>query len=359
MKRITVLLTALCLLLSGCGGLFDGSHHTKTPYRELVNSQTQQIVSASNYAQLRDALADMVEAGVESGTISVEDMESEDVANNMNQAIRAVMTGNPIASYAVEEIAFEQGTSGGVEAVAVSIRYNSHRSEIRRIRTYQNADEAWEAVRKAVDACEDALVLRMSSGSLADYAQLIRSYADENPQKVMEVPQVMVSTYPESGVDRLVVLQFAYQTSRDNLKSMQEYVQPVFSAAKLYVRGDTEDAVKYAQLYAFLMERYDYTIQTSITPSYSLLRYGVGDSKAFAQVYAAMCRDSSLECMVVSGTYQGEARVWNMICVDGIYRHVDLLACSQRGEFALKTDAEMAEYVWDYSAYPGCAEPTE
>ena len=45
------------------------------------------------------------------------------------------------------------------------------------------------------------------------------------------------------------------------------------------------------------MERYDYRIETSITPAYSLLRHGVGDSRAFAVVYAAMCQQAGLECL--------------------------------------------------------------
>ena len=358
MKRLCAILVLL-LLLSGCSGLYDGSYHAKTPFTELVNSQTQTMTSASNYAELRDALADLVEAGVENGTISVQKMEAEDVEKNMVQAVRAVMATNPIAAYAVEEILYEQGTRGGEEAVAVTIRYSRNSSEIRKIRTCPDVQSVWQAVKTAVDNCEHSLVLRLTSYVQTDYHQRIRDYADDNPQKVMEIPQVTVTTYPDTGTDRVVVIQFAYQTGSDQLKSMQAYVQPVFSAARLYVQGDGEAEVKYAQLYAFLMERYDYTFQTSITPTYSLLRYGVGDSRAFAQVYAAMCRDAGLSCQVVTGTYQGEARFWNMIQLDGVYYHVDLLRCNAEGGFAVFTDGDMHAYVWDYSAYPQCVLPAE
>ena len=100
------------------------------------------------------------------------------------------------------------------------------------------------------------------------------------------------------------------------------------------------------------MGRNDYTVATSITPAYSLLRHGVGDSRAFSVVYAAMCQDAGLECQVVSGTRQGEAHFWNMLCIDGVWWHIDLLGSPT----ALQTmsDGEMAGYVWDYSAYPTC-----
>ena len=102
------------------------------------------------------------------------------------------------------------------------------------------------------------------------------------------------------------------------------------------------------------MERFDYKVETSITPAYSLLRHGVGDSRAFATVYAAMCRASGLECIVVTGTRSGEPWTWNIICQDGVYWHVDLLRCNEQGRFHKTEDSGMTGYVWDYSAYPEC-----
>ena len=53
-------------------------------------------------------------------------------------------------------------------------------------------------------------------------------------------------------------------------------------AGMLYVSGEGEDFQKFSQLDGFLMERFDYKFETSITPAYSLLHHGVGDSRAFA-----------------------------------------------------------------------------
>jgi hypothetical protein len=87
---------------------------------------------------------------------------------------------------------------------------------------------------------------------------------------------------------------------------MQAYVQPVFSSASLYVSGESEQNTKFDMLYTFLMQRNTYRQERSITPAYSLLRHGVGDSKALASVYAAMCRQANLDCRVIFGTRYGE-----------------------------------------------------
>ena len=164
---------------------------------------------------------------------------------------------------------------------------------------------------------------------------------------VMELPQVTAQLYPQSGSTRILELEFDYQTSRESLRSMASQVRQVFSSAKLYVTTGADDGVKLNQLYGFLMERFDYVVETSITPAYSLLNYGVGDSRAFAQVYAAMCSRIGLEARVVSGKRGGELWWWNMICVDGSWHHLDLMTGSQ---FALLNDAQMTDYEWDREA---------
>ena len=133
---------------------------------------------------------------------------------------------------------------------------------------------------------------------------------------------------------------------------MQGQVQRVFASASLYIGQDDEEAQKYAQLFSFLTERFAYQLETSITPSYSLLCHGVGDSRAFAMVYASMCGRANLECSIVSGTKNGEPWYWNLICEDGIYYHVDLIESRESGQLVKLSDDQMAGYVWDYSAYP-------
>ena len=112
------------------------------------------------------------------------------------------------------------------------------------------------------------------------------------------------------------------------------------------------------------MERTDYQLETSITPAYSLLRHGVGDSKAFAMIYSAMCREAGLECRVVTGSRDGEPWVWNLICTDGVYYHVDLLRSLSAGRLQRMTEEDMRGYVWGYTAYPDAGpayqeEPTQ
>ena len=352
LKRLIPWILALCLFLSGCGTWLDVSYHSVTPHKENPSQSDIGNMSVNDYADLQVVLERMVLNYTESGIITVGQYDQNQLDSDMNRVIHYMRETNPFGAYAVEKIDYELGTTAGLPAIAINITYLHTRADIQKIKTVSNTDALKEAVGSALDDCAAEVVLYVNDYAIVDYVQWIDDYASQHPDTVMEVPVVTVNSYPANGVDRIVELKFTYQTSRDALRTMQGKVAPVFEAAALYIGGDGEPAQKYAQLYSFLMERFDYKIQTSITPAYSLINHGVGNSEAFATVYAAMCRRSSLQCHTISGTRNGEAWFWNLICVDGSYYHVDLLDSSQRGEFQMNHSNQMSNYVWDYSAYP-------
>lgn len=352
-RKLLSLLLTCTLILSGCSWM-DGSYHSVTPHEEHAQTDGGETVSASNYMQLRGALESMISKGQESGVIYVADFDQSKVESFMDMAVRYVRGSYPIGAYAVEDMRYEIGTSSGKPAIAVEITYLRSYAEIRQIRSVEDMDEAMEVIAQSLRDHDSGVVLLVEEYEAADIAQLAETYALENPDKVMEMPQVTTGIYPNEGTSRVVEVKLTYQNSRESLRQMQDQVESLFTSAAMYISKDAADYVKYNQLYTFLMERFDYQLDTSITPAYSLLRHGVGDSKAFATVYAAMCRQSGLECQVVTGTRAGEPWNWNMVCDNGLYFHVDLLRSEEQGGFRELLDGDMTGYVWDYSAYPAC-----
>ena len=352
MKKVLTLLLCVCML-SGCSWM-DGSFVSVTPHVVTRDPESDNSVQISTYSQLRNALTDMVDAGATHGLFSLIDYPQERISSDMNLAISYIKWNYPIGAYAVEDLEYEYGSGGTQNVLSVDISYRHGKSEINRIQTVRGISGAQSAIASALRQYTGTLVLQITNYSATDFAQLVSDYAAEYPQSVMETPQVTYEVYPSSGDIRVVEIFFSYQTSRESLRSMQASVLPIFSSAQLYVSGNTGNYTKYSQLYTFLTERFDYTIETSITPSYSLLCHGVGDSKAFAQVYAAMCRQVGLSCQVVSGTRDGASHFWNIVLDGDIYYHVDLLRSVEEGGYRQRTDSEMQGYVWDYSAYPVC-----
>lgn len=345
---------ALGMLLSGCGTLIGGEYIWTEAYQPPQSPESFQQISVTNYLQLQKILTDMVEKGENHRTVSVAKYKNESLEEDMARAEEMLRRYHPIGSYALNDIECELGSIAGQLVMVIRISYRHDRVGVGNIQHVADISAARQALETALESCQSSVVLEIQDYVPASFAQMVEAYALENPHIVMELPQVVENIYPETGRTRVVEIKLHYQSSRDSLINMQNKVAPIFSLAVLHVDAERPEYERYSALYTFLMERYEYTIKTSITPAYSLLRHGVGDNKAFAMVYAAMCRMADLECLIVSGTHNGESHYWNIVCVGGTYYHLDLLHCDEKGGFQLLADGDMAGYVWDYSAYPAC-----
>lgn len=354
MKRVgTTMACILCfaMVLSGCSAWLSGQYVNVTPYLDEEERHPNEAAVARSFEELCSALTDLVEEGIEETVLYVTDLTDDQCTHYMEDAIEQVINNTPIGAYAVDQIEFEVGTNAGKRAIAVKIQYLHNRAEILRIKQARGMSDVLELIRLALENSDTRVVLRVQEYQEKDLAQFVQNYVSSNPQSCMEEPQLSVAYYPETGKDRVIELAFQYQSSREALRSMKSLVTDIFKSAQYYVNTDAEDLEKYAQLYTFLMERYDYTYETSITPAYSLLRHGVGDNRAFALVYMAMCRQVGLDCQMVSGTKNGEPWCWNVLKLEDTYYHVDLLECNEQGTFSLQTDENMGGYVWDYSIF--------
>ena len=360
-RRMICIGLILTLLLSGCSWM-SGTYVSVTPHQEELTDTHSDSMFAADYAQLRDVLVELVESGAESAMINVSGYNKADVRPGMEQAVTYITESLPIGAYAIDKVEYEIGTGAGQPAISVNISYLHGRAELRRIRQAEDMDAAREIILEAIANCSDSVVIYVEHYADTDLVQLVADYAAENPSVVMEIPQLAIGLYPDNSARRVLELKFTYRTSRETLRNMQSQVKRVFDSAALYINQNDAQEQKYNQLFTFLTERFEYKYETSITPAYSLLCHGVGDARIFAEVYGAMCRRVGLDCRMVSGTKNGEAWYWNLVCVDGAYSHVDLLESRSAGALLKQTDEQMAGYVWDYSANPaadGVTEPTE
>lgn len=353
MKKIIVFFLVLSLLLSGCSFWMNGSYSSVVPHTEPSTPVDVSVTSVANYYQIQTALISMIKSGTESAVFTIKYDSVEQAEEDMKKVIEDICQKNPYAAYAVNNIRFETGTNSGQSAISVKISYLQNRVDVKKIQEVEDVDQVKKLIAQHLEECSAGLVMYFEYWHQTDYAQMVADYALKNPQIVMEAPQVTVNMYPESGAKQIVELKFTYQTSRESLRTMKSHVALVFSSAQLYVDPSDEPLEQCSQLYTFLMNRYSaYDIQTSITPAYSLLRHGVGDGKAFAMVYAAMSRRIGMDCQMVIGTRDGEPWIWNVVKVDDVYYHIDLLRCDSEGVFAAYPGEQMQGYVWDFSVYP-------
>lgn len=347
--RVLALLLALCLLLTGCSWR-SGSYVSVQPHTGSYSPSSRETPSstAGTFLELRTAICDLIDDGQESGLILLPDYAPENLESDILSAVDYACNTYPLGAYALEDLTWNLGTSGGQRALRLTFSYRFSRSTVSQIQLVRRSADARALIQNAMASCESLLVFQVANYTGSDFEQMVQDYARSNCDIVMETPQVIVSLYPETGARRLVEIQFTYQNNRDDLQAMQSDVSRIFRSAALYLLPDEEPLTGFQQLYTFLMERSEYTYATSTTPAYSLLVHGVGDSRAFATVYATMCQKAGLSCQVVNGTRGGESWYWNLIYDGQQYYHLDLLS----GRFQPLEDWKMTDYVWNYTAYP-------
>lgn len=346
-----LLCVILCVAMTGCQLWMDGSYASVTPNKGDESTEVHPAKDLSSSSELIRILSDAVENATPSVTVFTTKMSDVQLRGCISQAVRYITNTHPIGCYGVREITYDIGTNAGRQAAAIHITYLHNRSELLRMKEAENMEEGIGLIHEALGNCDAGLTVRVRGYRDMDFVQMVQNYADEHPQLCMELPQVSVSTYPDQGTDRVVEIKFSYKNSREVLRSMQQTVQPAFEAAVELAASAQSPQAQLKAVYDFIALRHTYTEDTSITPSYSLLRNGVGDSKAFATVYAAMCRETGLDCRVVTGTRSGKARCWNVVVLEDDFYYVDVLQCIYNGKFTLKPFENMTGYVWDYSAY--------
>ena len=354
MKRLFVLLGSMLLVagLTGCAFWMNSDYLSVTPHVEQSINDDDDVVLIENYSDVEVALSSLVEHANERITFSMTFVDEAIAEMYMENAARYIQLDHPIGVYAVEKINYEIGVSRDVSVIACNITYRYDRGQILRIKKAANMQEVSSEVYESLNNCELFTTVLVDDYVDTDIPQIVQTYAEINTNLVIETPTVNVSVYPDHGKRRVLDIFYTYQTNRDSLRNMREKVANVFTSAELYVKESGQVLDIYTKLFSFLMERSEYKFETSITPSYSLLYHGVGDSRAFANVYAAMCRQSGLDCRVVSGTKNGVPWCWNLVRYRGQYHHVDVIESDKIGQLQLLPDSEMIGYVWDYSAYP-------
>lgn len=348
-------LAVLCLL-TGCQSWQSGSYLVVEPHAgQYTQTEPVELVQASSYLEIRDTITDMADTAATSCVIGVDDYQG-DLESDMEKAISYATEQDPVGAYAFSGISYSFDRIGNMNVVIVEPTFRHSKAEIEAIESVRYGISIQRKIAEALDEFLPSLTLWVSGYQEMDFGQFVEDYCDDNPDKIMEYPAVSVAIYPDSGSSRIVELKFSYETSRDTMWTMQGAVETIFSSAEGYVSLTEDEYTKANRLCSFLMELFDYVPEHSVTPTYSLLCQGVGDSRAYANVFAAMCRQAGLWCQRVDGTRNGEAWSWNILQVNGAYTYVDLMGDDAQGQPSFRGDDQMDGYEWDREAYPACEE---
>lgn len=363
MGVLLLLLGAVCLL-GGCTGWLNEQYSRVEPHMEVyANDKESEMDTAvvRNFDELTNLLVSLVTHHTSEISVDISQYDGA-VEVEVERAMENLRQENPLVAFALADYKAEFAEVGARRVCLLKLSYRRSAEQVESIQSVWGIQGMKQKINMALDNAQSTLVLRASSYSELDVESYVAQYYSTHMATMMELPRVTATVYPDRGSSRIIELQFQYTKDRQTLLEMRREVEIMLSSAAGYVRGQTSQEVKAERLYSFLRPLFSEK-GTTTSPIHSLLCVGVGDSYSMAVVYGLLCRQVELECQVVSGTKNGEPWFWNVICLDGVWCHVDLMTDLDGGDLTLRSDQEMKNYTWDRENTPVCPvrepQPTE
>ena len=371
-RIISVLIAAFLLLsLSGCNGLFQKEYLSVSEYKDNAqNASDSDVIHISDYTELKDAVISLVNDHKTEGRLRFTDYDGT-IQSDLAEALLEVKTGSALASFAVDYMSYDLSRIVTYYEAVVYITYKRTQSEIDAIKYITGRTELTKTLAPALDDMVSYIALRMTSSTITadEISSDINAVYSENPASCVVPPSVKVTMHPQTGLQRIIEIEFEYGWKLSELQKMKsaltEKIQNIVSDAP-----NKNEANCALELYSQLAQicAYDPTgelrsnkaeLNSGLgSTAYGAIVEGYADSKGMAAAYSALCYVAGIDCTVVNGKKGDEEHSWNIVKIDGSYYHVDTTAYYSLGvaHSFMQSDEQMKDkYVWDTASYPACS----
>lgn len=359
MKRLALAVMALLLLmLCGCSALLPSQYTQISAHSAAQTAHTDSdIPLVSDYQELKRAILQFAEDGISHGVIRTANYTG-DVETDLSRAAYSVAREDPVGAYTIDFLTHDCSLIVSYYEITIDITFRGMAEDPRTLEYVTNQKEVETLLRGAMDEYRDHVTWYAVSSHIYNYETLARQICEAEPLHYMAVPEIHAANYPEEGRSRIVELTLTWPADAASLQKMEKAVEESLQAASVYVRYRDTEWEKAGLLYTYLMERFTYTEQQTATPLYSALCEGLITSQSAATAWKLLCDQIGIDCQIVEGSHDGEEYAWNIVTLDGLRYHVDLLRdLLADGSLHLRYDEEMIGYSWDAAQYPVCPKP--
>lgn len=326
MKKYLLFLI-LILLLSGCNLFGERSYVVVEPhnegYEEAVDSDA---VTVNSYLGLKNAILDFVEGGITDGVIIAEGY-SGDITGDLDDAVYEVWRADPLGAYAVDYMTYDCSRIVSQYEIHIHTTFRRTLEEIQSVVYVGDSDSVSLQLRDAMSVYAETLTLRVADFEQLNIQQLTEQVYENNPSFALELPEVSVSSYPESGNQRIVEIKFLYDSDPARLREYSREVNDLMEdILKIYtVENDEEICAK--RFYnrtnrdgVLVTEQEDMPFADSV---YGALILDRATSYGYAQTYIVMLDSVNIPCTLAEGTLMGQKHYWVRLMIDNTIYFAD------------------------------------
>lgn len=358
-----LLLAALALCLSGCGGMFDSEYVVESDYTPApqTGAASGEAVTVETFPQLKRAILSMVSEGKLEGRVTFDQAYSGDATADMASACWELRTQDALCAYCVENIAYDLAQIVTYYGANVYISYSPMTPAAEDIIHMTFSAGLDEVIEQAMDQGQNrlAVLINSSSYSAEDMELLVSQIYRQNPGLAPREPSSSVNLFSGTGRQRLYEINLRYGVSPQEFASRKAEMAALDPFAGL----DTAsmNAIERAQTACeYLAASCSYEEEEQPSSIYAALVQGRSGSEGMALAYVELCRRLGVNCQIVYGQRNWQDYCWNIVELDGEYYHVDPAMFSVNGlegAFLLRDEVIWGPYRWDTAAYPACEGP--
>ena len=374
LPALLALLAAVCLLaLAGCTRLQEGEYASSRQHESAADIDVEDAeltLEAQDYAGLLDAVSTFIEQGVERGPIRVTSYDG-DVEADLADACLSASTETPLGAYCVYFINYSVDQVMSVVDANVSIIYRHAPGSAAFIPVCGDEETLDGLIAEAVTRRADTLTLRAGSGSLDSdaVARAVETAYYSNPGAVLYIPTYSLSSYPETGPDRILELVFSYPYATSTVEQRRRVLdQKADEIVASLPQGNAETRLLAMADYFSENVVYDTTVNASddqarrynAMTAYGALSQGRAVGEGYAMGLKVLCDLEGIECTVIRGRFNNIDHAWNLVRLsNGELYHLDLTVYDPAGAVFKNDDQQRyANYWWDATLYPWCSGPS-
>lgn len=359
-QALLAVLTAGTLLLSSCSTMLERDYSYVVPHNMTPTAAEgdPSILRAENYQELVNALIYFVTQGAQEGSIRLYS-DWEDVEVALDAACLEVVQEDPLGAYAVEYIKYSVSSVVTYYEADVQITYRRTKEQMASIVSATGTTAIRNELESALANFSTEQVLRISYfNETEDYIlTLCQEAFCANPATALDMPEVEVMIYPDSGQQRIVEILLTYHLDPQELERRHALLLQTASELADELRPGLGNEAILAVSEAVLAHA-SYS-STGGSTAYHALLEGSADSQGLALAQALLCEELNLDCRVVPGQKNGEPHFWTVVSTQSGWRHLDLTQMdSPEGPFFTDEQMKAAGYVWDTAFVPRCRQAT-
>lgn len=364
MKRWLALLlcAALAAGLCGCGSIFDKEYVVEQPYVLSTgdpNAAAGVRISVSSFAQLKQALLNLVSEGKTEGSLVFDSAYDGDVTEDMASACWEVRSQDALCAYCVQNIAYELSKIVTYYEAKVTVSYSGAVMAPTEIQRLSYSTGIGEIVQSGMENGQKqmAILVDHSTYTAEQVENLVFQTYSQHPAIAPREPLTEVKILSGSGTQRLYEINLDFGVSAKELESARREMEELDPFAQLDSESMSE-AQRALLAARYLTENCEWSPAEPEDSVYSALITGRAGDEGMAYAYVELCRRMGLNCSVIRGQKDWEDYCWNIVQIDGAWYHVDLGSCIQLSYeqgFLLRDEAIWSTHRWDTGTYPQCS----